>query len=218
MTISMYQASVPVYVQYLNATARCSTRAPRSRNARKIDPAALLQARLYPDMHPLVKQVQIFTDQAMRGISRLAGTEPPPFPDTETTFSRTQGPHRKSHRACAELHSRTDRWQRGPRHRDEDAARRSDLQRPAISARLLAAELLLPRHHHLFDPAPCRRRARQDGFHGRTAAVKTHASGTLDRRRLIAGLCEPWAFSGCRRDHRAARPFISRCSRRSARA
>ncbi|HTT99303.1 MAG TPA: DUF1993 domain-containing protein [Rhizomicrobium sp.] len=87
MTISMYQASVPVYVQYLNATAKVLDKGAAFAEARKIDPAALLQARLYPDMHPLVKQVQIFTDQAVRGISRLAGTEPPPFPDTETTFS-----------------------------------------------------------------------------------------------------------------------------------
>src|SRR6195952_2733374 len=87
MTISMYQASVPVYVQYLNATAKVLDKGAAFAEARKIDPAALLQARLYPDMHPLVKQVQIFTDQAVRGISRLAGTEPPAFPATETTFA-----------------------------------------------------------------------------------------------------------------------------------
>jgi len=87
MTISMYQASVPVYVQYLKATSNVLDKGAAFAEQRKIDPAALLQARLYPDMHPLVKQVQIFTDQAIRGISRLAGTEPPPFPDTETTFA-----------------------------------------------------------------------------------------------------------------------------------
>jgi hypothetical protein len=87
MTISMYQASVPVYLQYLKATSNVLDKGAAFAEARKIDPAALLQARLYPDMHPLVKQVQIFTDQAVRGISRLAGTEPPPFPDTEATFA-----------------------------------------------------------------------------------------------------------------------------------
>jgi hypothetical protein len=87
VTLSMYQASVPVYLQYLNATSGVLDKGAAFAEARKLDPAALLQARLYPDMHPLVKQVQIFTDQATRGISRLAGVEPPPFPDTENSFS-----------------------------------------------------------------------------------------------------------------------------------
>ena len=87
MTISMYQASVPVYLQYLKATSNVLDKGAAFAETRKIDPATLLQARLYPDMHPLVKQVQIFTDQAVRGISRLAGTEPPSFPDTEESFA-----------------------------------------------------------------------------------------------------------------------------------
>ena len=87
MTISMYQASVPVYLQYLNSISAVLDKGAAFAESKKIDPAVLLQTRLYPDMHPLVKQVQIFTDQAVRGISRLAGTEPPAFPDTETTFS-----------------------------------------------------------------------------------------------------------------------------------
>ena len=87
MTLSMYQASVPVYLQYLNATSGVLDKGAAFAESRKIDPATLLQARLYPDMHPLVKQVQIFTDQATRGISRLAGVEPPSFPDTENSFS-----------------------------------------------------------------------------------------------------------------------------------
>jgi hypothetical protein len=90
MTISMYQASVPVYLQYLKATSNVLDKGAAFAETRKIDPATLLQARLYPDMHPLVKQVQIFTDQAVRGISRLAGTEPPSFPDTETTFAEVK--------------------------------------------------------------------------------------------------------------------------------
>ncbi len=86
MTISMYQASAPVYLQYLGAISGVLDKAAAFAEARKIDPAVLLQTRLYPDMHPLVKQVQIFTDQAVRGISRLAGTEPPSFPDTEASI------------------------------------------------------------------------------------------------------------------------------------
>ncbi|HEX4293843.1 MAG TPA: DUF1993 domain-containing protein [Rhizomicrobium sp.] len=86
MTISMYQASIPVYVQYLNATSTILDKGAAFAEAKKIDPAVLLQTRLYPDMFPLVRQVQIFTDQAVRGASRLAGVEPPSFPDTETSF------------------------------------------------------------------------------------------------------------------------------------
>ena len=87
MTISMYQASVPVYLQYLNSISAVLDKGAAFAESKKIDPAVLLQTRLYPDMHPLVKQVQIFTDQATRGVSRLAGVEPPPFPDTETSFA-----------------------------------------------------------------------------------------------------------------------------------
>jgi hypothetical protein len=87
VTISMYQASVPVYLQYLNSISTVLDKGAAFAEAKKIDPAVLLQTRLYPDMHPLVKQVQIFTDQATRGVSRLAGVEPPPFPDTEANFA-----------------------------------------------------------------------------------------------------------------------------------
>ncbi len=87
MTISMYQASIPVYLQYLNSVSAVLDKGAAFAESRKLDPAMLLQARLYPDMHPLVKQVQIFTDQAVRGASRLAGKEPPSFPDTETSFA-----------------------------------------------------------------------------------------------------------------------------------
>lgn len=86
MTISMYQASVPVYLQFLNSISALLDKGAAFAESRKIDPAVLLQTRLYPDMLPLMRQVQIFTDQATRGVSRLAGVEPASFPDTETGF------------------------------------------------------------------------------------------------------------------------------------
>jgi hypothetical protein len=55
-------------------------------DAKKIDPAVLINARLAPDMFPLSKQVQIATDVVKGGAARLAGIEIPSFPDTETTF------------------------------------------------------------------------------------------------------------------------------------
>lgn len=87
MPLSMYQASAPVYLQYLHSISAVLDKGAAFAEAKKMDPALLLQARLYPDMHPLVKQVQIFTDQATRGMSRLAGVEPASFPDTENSFA-----------------------------------------------------------------------------------------------------------------------------------
>jgi len=57
--------------------------------ARKIDPGVLLNARLFPDMFPLVKQVQIATDNA-KGIARMAGVEVPKYEDNETSFEALQ--------------------------------------------------------------------------------------------------------------------------------
>ena len=61
------------------------------------EPDVLLNSRLIADMFPLVKQVQIATDMAVRGTSRLAGNEPPSFPDTETDFA---GLYARIDRAC----------------------------------------------------------------------------------------------------------------------
>jgi hypothetical protein len=86
MTLSMYQASVPVFVRILSAQALTLDKAAAHAAARKIDPAALLQARLFPDMFPLVRQVQIAADFAKGGAGRLAGVELPTFPDDEKSF------------------------------------------------------------------------------------------------------------------------------------
>jgi hypothetical protein len=54
--------------------------------ARKIDPSVLVTARLFPDMFPLSRQVQIASDQGKGGTARLAGLEPPKYEDNETSF------------------------------------------------------------------------------------------------------------------------------------
>ncbi len=86
MTISMYQASVPVMIRSLNNLVAILEKGAADAEARKIDPAVLLHSRLYPDMLPLVKQVQIASDIARRGAARLAGLEAPVMEDNETTF------------------------------------------------------------------------------------------------------------------------------------
>lgn len=86
MTISMYQASVPAFIRALDNLAAILEKAAAHAQARKIEAAALLSSRLYPDMFPLARQVQIATDTARSGAGRLAGMEFPAYEDKEATF------------------------------------------------------------------------------------------------------------------------------------
>lgn len=88
--MSMYQAFVPGVTHTLQALAQVLAKGAAHCEARKIDPNAFLQARLFPDMFPLVKQVQIACDMAKGGVARLAGIDNPKFDDTETSFADLQ--------------------------------------------------------------------------------------------------------------------------------
>jgi hypothetical protein len=83
---TMYQASVPVFARALNNLAAILEKAAAHAEAKKIDPAALINFRLYPDMLPLSKQVQIASDSAKGGVARLAGSEPPKYEDNEASI------------------------------------------------------------------------------------------------------------------------------------
>ena len=87
MTISMYQASVPVFLKTLANLAEILDKGAAFAAARKIDPAVLLGYRLAPDMLNLTRQVQIASDHAKRCAARLAGVEPPVFEDNEASFA-----------------------------------------------------------------------------------------------------------------------------------
>ena len=87
MTLSMYQASVPVFVRMLGNLSAILDKAAAYAEARKIDPAVLLNARLYPDMLPLAKQIQIAADFAKATSARLAGIDVPKYEDNETSFA-----------------------------------------------------------------------------------------------------------------------------------
>jgi hypothetical protein len=87
MTFSMYSASVPVFKQILTSLAALIDKAEAHATEKKIEPAALLQARLFPDMFPFARQVQIATDFAKGCSARLAGAEVPRYDDSETTFA-----------------------------------------------------------------------------------------------------------------------------------
>lgn len=86
MAISMYRASVPPIVRSLTNLRTILEKAAAHAEARKIDPSVLLNMRLYPDMLPMSRQVQIATDNAKGVASRLAGMEPPKYEDNESTF------------------------------------------------------------------------------------------------------------------------------------
>jgi uncharacterized protein len=86
MTVSMYQVSVPVFIQALNGLAGVLDKSAAYAAERKIDESALLQARLFPDMFPLNRQIQIATDFAKGAVGRLAGVDLPAYDDTETSL------------------------------------------------------------------------------------------------------------------------------------
>ena len=90
MSLSMYQASIPAYTQMLKSLSAVLKKAEAHCEAKKIDPSFFVNARLYPDMAPLSRQIQIATDQVKGGLSRLSGGEPPKWDDTETTFADLQ--------------------------------------------------------------------------------------------------------------------------------
>jgi hypothetical protein len=87
MNISIYQASVPRFANTLRNLAAMLDKAQAHCEAKKIDPAVLLAARLYPDMFPLSRQVQIACDTAKGAVARLVGVEVPKHEDTEQTFA-----------------------------------------------------------------------------------------------------------------------------------
>jgi hypothetical protein len=87
MTISMYQASVPIMLRMLTNLKAILGKAAAHAQAKKIDESVLLNARLYPDMFPLTRQVQIACDFARATPARLAGHEPLSLEENEKTFA-----------------------------------------------------------------------------------------------------------------------------------
>jgi hypothetical protein len=87
----MYVTSVPVFKQLLTALKANLSQADAEAAAKKIQPDAFLQARLYPDMFPLVKQVQIAADFARGIAARLAGVEVPAYEGEEKSFADLDG-------------------------------------------------------------------------------------------------------------------------------
>ena len=87
MSISLYSASVPVFETMLGNLSHFLDKAQANAEARKFDPAVLLQYLLAPDMLPFTRQVLIACDAAKLGIARLAGVDAPKFDDTESSIA-----------------------------------------------------------------------------------------------------------------------------------
>src|SRR4051794_36364432 len=103
MPISMYQASVPPFLHTITALQKILDKAVAHADAKKIDHTAFLGARLFPDMLPLVKQVQLVSDFAKNGSARLAGIEAPKMGDTEASFEELKERLKKTADFCNSL-------------------------------------------------------------------------------------------------------------------
>lgn len=90
MTLSIHATSVPVFSQMLRGLSEVLRKAEAHASTKKLEAEVLLQARLFPDMFPLLRQVQVATDFAKSVTARLAGVEVPKFDDSEKTFAELQ--------------------------------------------------------------------------------------------------------------------------------
>lgn len=87
MTCGLHAVSIPVFTRMLGNLSKLLDQAAADADARKFEPSVLLESRLYPDMFPLVKQVQLACDFAKGAAARLAGVPVPAFPDEERTIA-----------------------------------------------------------------------------------------------------------------------------------
>jgi uncharacterized protein len=84
--MSFYDTAVPAYLQMLNSLSGLLTKAEAHCKAKNIQPDVILASRLFPDMLPFSKQIQLVSDFAAKGCARLTRSEVPSTPDTEKTF------------------------------------------------------------------------------------------------------------------------------------
>ena len=96
MTISMYNASIPVMIKILGNLEAILDKAIAHAAARKIDDAAFVESRLFPDMFTLARQIRVATDMSKGAGARLAGIEIPKFEDNEKTLAELKARLRKA--------------------------------------------------------------------------------------------------------------------------
>ena len=96
MTISIYKTSMPIFVQFLTSISVVLDKAATHCEAKKIEPAALLNMRLYPDMFPLVRQLRAVTDHAISATAGARWRGTAHFSQQRGELLRAQGPHRET--------------------------------------------------------------------------------------------------------------------------
>ena len=144
--MSFYDASVPAFLQILGSLGGILTKAEAHCKAKNIQPEVLLGARLYPDMLPLSKQIQLACDFAAKGCARLAHAEVPSTPDTEKSFEELKARLAKT---SAYLKTFKPAQFEGAEARDVSfpagPETNHDPQGPAVPQQLCLCEFLLPR-------------------------------------------------------------------------
>jgi uncharacterized protein len=167
MTISMYKASVPVFVQFLTSLSVVLDKAATFAEAKKVEPSVLLNMRLAPDMFPLVRQVRAATDHAINACGRLAGAPLPTFSNAETTIPELK---ERITRTIDFLKSLKPGQIDGSEDKEikftTPAGAVREFTGQSLAAQQLAAAFLFPLYHCLRHPAPLRGRSRQARLHG----------------------------------------------------
>jgi len=165
MSLSMYSAAIPAFLNTLGALDKILDKAAAHCEARKIDPAALLTTRLYPDMFMFTRQVQAHLRL------RQEHARPPDRRAAEISrrrkiIRRPEGADRQDRRLRQRLQAGTNRCDPPGRTvtLPDRAAQTMTLKGAQYLTGFRAAEFLFPRHHGLRHPAPLRRRDRQAGF------------------------------------------------------
>ena len=90
MSLSMHSISIPYFIRSLNNLSVILEKGAAHAEEKDIDPSILVSARLFPDMFPLSRQVQIACDVSKGAVARISGVEAPSFEDTESSFEELQ--------------------------------------------------------------------------------------------------------------------------------
>ncbi len=170
MAISMYHASVPVFLQLLGGLKGTLDKAQKHATEKKWDEATTLNWRLYPDMFTLARQVRQVCVHAL-GAGTVAGVTPPQLPDLDNSWAEMQSRLDKTVDFLKGL--RADQTRRQGRFDGHDHRRRAaaPIQGAGLPLPFRNAELLFPHHDCLQHPALARDRDRQARFYGSDAVV-----------------------------------------------
>ncbi len=142
---SLYDISIPALIRGLTNMSAILDKAAAHAAAKKFDSVALAQSRLFPDMHPLSRQVQIACDTAKGAAGRLAGIEVPKHEDTETTLAELKARIAKTVDFLKTVTAAQMKDAETRDYRNQVSERRLEVHRPRLPDRFRAAEFLFSR-------------------------------------------------------------------------